>query len=327
VASAAQAITGLQLFDGWTDPRALPAPVNTVGWEEASQISASGTRLYFSYTPADFTALVAGVPVLVGPRRPGENRDGLQLFEATFDAGPWVVNVSSASYPGANPESFAGLDDAETTMALVRYDGTPNEGDLYLTKLSGGEWAPSTKVPAPVSTPCVEDNPSLSADGQRLYFDSNRADPTGTTCKTIDGGSTVGVEYRDLWVSTLSGGVWGVPVLVAGDPAQGTVHWQPYARNDATELYWVGNDAMCGGGTCVYRATRQGDGSWGGKLVVAKTTPYETALPGQAWNVGHVSFTRDGRYMYFSFMAKTDLDGGFDGGPTVNPDIGVARHP
>ena len=35
----ADSLSGVEFFEGWSDPRSLPFPVNTSGWEDSSFIS------------------------------------------------------------------------------------------------------------------------------------------------------------------------------------------------------------------------------------------------------------------------------------------------
>lgn len=326
VPPTAEAITGLLIGDGFVEPRALAAPLNTVGWEDSPQISAAGT-LYFAYARADYNTAIQGVYSLLGPKRPGQTRDTPEIFEARVEAGAWNIVVSEANYQGLLPESAESVDQGENIMALIRYDGPNNEGDIMLSTKVGGAWQPSQRLPAPVNSACIEDHASLSADGKRLYFDSNRADVLGTTCKTQDSGAPIS-GARDIYVSTLTNGEWGAPVPVLGEPANGTPHFQPYAGRDETELYWTsGFDATCGATFCKYRATRQADGSFQNRAIVMRATPQAAAQPGDATGLGQIAITPDGKYMYFAYITPTSLDGGFDGGVEVNLNIGVAHRP
>jgi hypothetical protein len=312
-------LQGLTLFDGWEDPRALAAPVDSIGWEDCAYISASGARLYFGYTQFDYVALRGGSLVADGPLRPGEIRAGFEIYEATIEDGGWVVAPSSANSSDLTiSEAAEGVDDSETTMAFIRYDSAPSAGDIYLTKKAVGGWGPAEKLPSPINSACVEDNAAISRDGTQLYFDSNRADDLGTTCKP-----TSGIETRTIYVSTLGGGSWSAPVPVRGAPNGGLFHWQVYPREDP-RLYWVGHDTDCAADICVYRADRDADGGYEDAHVVVQPTPGATAKEGDVDAIGEVSITRDGHWMYFVYIAKATSP---DGGEAANLDIGVVHRP
>src|SRR4051812_8588940 len=91
-------LVGLVLSGGWTNPRRLPAPVNTIGWEDSANISADGKRLYFSYTQYSQQALAtSGMFVIYGPTRPGQKGPDFDIYEATITSGGWTVVDSSVN--------------------------------------------------------------------------------------------------------------------------------------------------------------------------------------------------------------------------------------
>jgi hypothetical protein len=203
-------------------------------------------------------------------------------------------------------------------MAFVRYDSSSNGGDIYLTKKVAGVWSPAQKLGPPISTACVDDNAALSRDGTRLYFDSNRADDLGATCKP-----TSSIETRTFYVSTLDGGTWSAPVPLRGAPNGGLFHWQVYPRDDP-RIYWLGHYPDCAADICVYRADLDADGGYGDAHVVAQPTPGATANDGEVDAIGEVSITRDGHWMYFVYITKVTAT---DGGPGADLNVGVAHHP
>jgi hypothetical protein len=308
-------LTGLDLFDGWTEPRALAGDVNTIGWEDSSFIAPDGRRLYFGYTRWDYDELVGNQQiVLTGPERPGDHGGAFDIYEATLDQDGWHVVNSSANDATDIPEAAQGVDRTERYMVFARFAG---DADLYETTRTSTavDWAMPTLLPSPVSTDCVEDNPHVTADGEWLLFDSDRADATGTSCKAPG-------EPRDLWISARAGATWSAPVLVAGVPNQGLTRFQPFASAGAGEIYWAGASAVdCATSySCLYRATRQDDGSYANPVLVARASARETAADGDVFAVGEMSITEDGQWLYFTYIEKVDAD-------SNDLSIGVARRP
>jgi hypothetical protein len=309
-------ITGLTLGDGWTDPRALPEPVDTPGWEDSSIISADGTRLYFAYTQYDYEALQNGQLVVTGPARPGEPGPQFNIYEASIaggDAGAWVVTPSTVNSTDASVSSASeGVTDPQSTMVFVKYVGSSI--DIYMTRQIGGVFSTPEALPAPVNTPCVEDNAAISGDGTILYFDSNRADPLGTSCNA-DQSATGRTIYR----STLVQGAWSTPEPVPGAPNEGDWHWQGYSR-DPSDFYWAGHDTTCGAASdCVYHARLQPDAGYGATTTVLTPVAVSSASEGDAVAVGEASVTCDGHYLYFIYIQMTDAGG--------NLNVGVAHKP
>src|SRR5690606_838185 len=69
--------------------------------------------------------------------------------------------------------------------------------DIYVSKLENGEWSEPYNLGAPINTKGWESQPSISADGNTLYFVSNRQGGQGG---------------YDIWKSTLmSNGKWSEP--------------------------------------------------------------------------------------------------------------------
>ncbi len=300
-----EALQGLQLFEGWIDPRKLSGAINTAGWEDSAFISYDGTRLYFGYSPLDYYEFTQGNAVTVGPtgapERPNQHGDSFDIYEARIQSGSWTIENSSAN--SADPllhEAAIGVDSDESTMAFIRFDP---EGDIYHTeKRSDGSWDTPVEMPFPINTPCVEDNPHLSGDGLTLYFDSNRDDIDGVTCLDESGGL-----QRSIYVSTNNSGTWSAPIKIEGAPSNHADAWQVFVNESGKYLYWSGS---CPGGSCLFRSRRLADGSYGEETVIAQTSNVSPS-PGDVIAVGEMSITGDGRFLYFVYMqynSATDLE-------------------
>lgn len=303
-------LAGLTLHDGWTDPRAL-AGINTTGWEDSAFIAPDGRQLYFGYTRLDFDRALAGEGVMDGPHRDGERGDHFDVYEAALGADAWQVTNSTMNAGADVPEAAQSVDRTRTEMVFARFVG---DADLWTTARASaeGDWGPTAELPAPVNTPCVEDNPHITSDGEWLVFDSDRADAIGTSCKAPG-------QPRDLWIAARDGAGWAAPELVAGEPNTAIVRFQPFATTGAAELYWSGVSADCApAGSCVHRATRQPDGSYTGAVLVAAAMPTASAADGDVVALGEISITEDGHWMYFVYIQRIDAD-------TSDVSIGVAH--
>ena len=78
-------LKGLQLFEGWGEPRELKAPVNTIlGWEDSAFISYDGATLFFAYSQVSVFDVIKGVFKVIGPRITAE----VPLADKVFSSYP-----------------------------------------------------------------------------------------------------------------------------------------------------------------------------------------------------------------------------------------------
>ncbi len=115
--------------------------------------------------------------------------------------------------------------------ACKEYDGYPGgrkgfgSCDLFIAKkLPNGNWGTPENMGKPINTESWDSQPSLTSDGQTLYFVSNR--PGGK------GGS-------DIWRSTKSeNGKWGIPVNLGDSVNTHENEESPFIHPDNKTLYF-----------------------------------------------------------------------------------------
>jgi hypothetical protein len=302
-------LAGITVLDGWSSPRSLPAPVNTLGWEDSSNVSADGKTLYFSYTQYDPAALASnGSLVITGPARPGQKGPAFDIYEATIAGGTWNVADSTVNDPDPDlSEAASGVDVAQDRMVFVNFS---TSGDLYLSDKVAGVWQPGVRMPSNVNGACVEDNPTLSADGKTVWFDSDRA---SANCATNGGPRQIFVTHD------LGGGAWSDPVNVT--PEAQPYAWQAFVTADGQQMLWSGVDDACiaagPSGFCVFRASKASGDAWGTPAIEMYPVGFTTT--GAVSTIGEVSVTADGHYLYFTYVRN--LAGG-----GTDLSLGVATH-
>lgn len=291
-------ISGLTFHVGWQNPRKLPEPISTVGWEDSAFISADGTTLLFAYSPLNFYEFNQGNGVIDGPDRPGQTGYAFDIYEGTIENGLWQVVNSSVNHPDpAMQEAALGVNRTIDRMAFIRFEP---EGNIFLSDRNGGSWTTPVMLPPPVNTPCIEDNAHLSPDGLRLYFDSNREDPEGASC---------GAEKdRGIFVTTYANGQWTVPQRIEGAPEETSGPWQAFTTDDEQTLYWSAEGTDCDAVVCIYRAAKQLDGTFDGLELVAEPTRPELVGPEDVFALGEISITADGEYFYFVYVVASAVD-------------------
>lgn len=174
-------------------------------------VSANGTRLYFSSDrpvpgaqPGDFNIWVAekeargwsqpknlGLPVNTdsNEQSPCVTSDGTLYFTSDRKGGRGELDIYLARLNGKKYSPPQNLGEAINSAApemevscdplgrfLVFSSGRPGFGssDLFISHLENGQWTPARNLGSEINDAAEEHSPSLSPDGQSLFFTSTR---------------------------------------------------------------------------------------------------------------------------------------------------------
>jgi len=162
--------------DVWGDPVNLGPDVNTAAAEQGSyyvKVAGEGKASVYFNRPG-----------------PGGSLDIYKVFVSNdgVPLGPAVL-VSELSDPtGVDQKVTVRTDGHELFFASIRSDGFGSFDIYRLTRQSISDpWSAPEHLDAPINTPDVDSQPSLSRDGRTLIFTSIRAG---------------GYGVQDLWMST-----------------------------------------------------------------------------------------------------------------------------
>jgi Tol biopolymer transport system component len=176
---------------------------------------------------------------------------------STADAGPPPAPSSLALPPCADgfaefgePERLQGIEFEEDVYGpALSGDGrtlyfsayVEGEQQIYAAtrERRGVEFSDVTELPV-VNSPQMDGSPFLSADGQRLYFFSERTGSLGR---------------RDIWVSERRAELFGEPTLVGGINSPSS-ELLPWLTPDELTVLFVSGRSGGSGGADVWRATR-----------------------------------------------------------------------
>lgn len=248
---------------GWSQPVPLDPPLNTSGAEDSPFLTLDGQTLYFFFTP----------DVRVPPEK--------QLFDGV--TGIWAAEHSGGGWsePGRvllAPPGEPHLDGCPFVLGDVMYfcsarAGNYRDVDLYTAARRGGRWADWQNVGERLNAEYDMGEMHISADGQSVYFGSDRPD---------------GLGGYDLWMSEWRDGGWAPPINLGAPVNSAADENRPYLSPDGQELWFDSVSRKGSPGPAVFRSVRQPDGSWG--------------APGEVVSsfAGEPTLTPDGRALYFT---------------------------
>ena len=151
------------------------------------------------------------------------------------------VEINSQLEAGDDCSSCS-LNSDGTLLLLYKTDNF--DGNIYSAEYLNGSWTPIRKLNQNINTKFYESHASISADGKRLYFTSNR-----------DGGN----GGLDIYLSELdNSGDWGPPVNLGN--TINTVYNEdtPFITSNDSLLYFSSEGHSGMGGFDIYRSSGSG---------------------------------------------------------------------
>jgi outer membrane protein OmpA-like peptidoglycan-associated protein/tetratricopeptide (TPR) repeat protein len=131
--------------------------------------------------------------------------------------------------------------------ACGRKDGL-GRCDLYLSRKTGDAWSLPRNIGKPVNTGSYETQPSLSADGNTLYFASDRPGGFGDI---------------DIYVTTMNDqDNWSIPINLGEIINTAGRDWAPFIHPDNQTLYFASNEHIGLGGFDLFYSKRDTAGNW-----------------------------------------------------------------
>ncbi len=193
---------------------------------------------------------------------------------------PSNIHTQLGNYPDCQISS---LSFDGQTLLLTRAD--PFNSDLYISHFNGKRWSDMEALPRYINSAYYESSASLSDDGQKLYFTSNRKGGYGAL---------------DIYVSELQEDEkWGKPCNMG--PKLNTMYNEntPFVTDNGELLYFSSQGHTTIGGYDVFLTIRQPDGSW----TLPKNLGYPINTPDDDLN-----YIPDygGRNAYFASAARGD---------------------
>lgn len=212
------------------------APVNTPYSEHSPVIDADETVLIYT---------------TVRPDNVGCKGDPACILEDVY-----IADRSGKNWVNPRPIKEINTSAMDASIALSAdgqelfiYRNPPAGGDIFESKLDGRKWTDPKSLGEPVNSKSYETTVSISPDGKRIYFTSDREGGFGDT---------------DIYMSEQdANGKWGAPKNLG--PKINTIFADdsPFIHPDGVSLYFSSKGRPdCLGGFDIYLTTLQPDGSW-----------------------------------------------------------------
>lgn len=131
---------------------------------------------------------------------------------------------------------------------LYLFKDDDHDGNIYVTNLSNGRWSPMKKLNENINTESYETHASISADGSKLYFASNREGGFGD----LD----IYVSHKDEM------GNWGPAVNLGKNINTQFNENAPFITNDGKTLFFSSDGHSTIGGYDIFFSQLNNDGSW-----------------------------------------------------------------
>jgi outer membrane protein OmpA-like peptidoglycan-associated protein len=134
-------------------------------------------------------------------------------------------------------------------MSLCRRPDGAGDCDLYQSQLAGDQWTAPQNLARPLNSPEWDAQPSVTADGNSMYFSSRRAG-------SIEGSEDLFVSYRT------TSGTWTPPQNL-NEPVNTRFNERsPFISADGKTLYFSSNGHPGFGNHDLFMTRKLDDGTW-----------------------------------------------------------------
>jgi len=173
------------------------------------------------------------------------------FFYSHFQNGEWTemknmgVPINTQGNEGAQSIS---IDGRIMLFTACNRPGGLGSCDIYFSRQVDGEWTVPQNIGRPINSELWEAQACLSADGQSIYFVSNRAGGKGK---------------MDIWKSEIGAdGFWQQPVNLGDSINTPLDDMSPFLHPDGQSLYFSSAGFLGMGGKDLFLARRNVEGDW-----------------------------------------------------------------
>lgn len=222
------------------------------------EISSLGPRLNSAF--GDYAPVISadGQMIVFTSRRPAtekekkKNKEGMETVWISFydekkkewsDPDELDENIN---FPNRHNSNIALSADGQTM--LLYHDDASGNGDIYRSTLKGKQWTSPEKLPEPINSKDHESSASFTADGNTVYFVSNRVGGEGE---------------KDIWMAKADKkGNWGKAVNLGKMINTPKDEEGVFIHPDGVTLYFSSKGHGSMGGYDIFKSEFN-HGSWG----------------------------------------------------------------
>ncbi|MEO1627402.1 MAG: OmpA family protein [Bacteroidota bacterium] len=209
------------------DPKSLGDKVNTPDWEYLPSLTADENTLIYTRRQAQEDFYIS------------------QKVDGQWQEGRPIATINTPLNEGAQSISADGK--LMVFTACDRKDGL-GQCDLYFSEVRNNRWTKPRNIGNTINTKGSEKQPSISANGQTLYFSSNRAGGQGG---------------YDIWVcQRQADGSWSSPRNLGPNINTKNHESTPFIHADGQTLYFMSDGHIGMGKFDLFFARKQSDGVW-----------------------------------------------------------------
>lgn len=184
-----------------------------------------------------------------GGEKDQDNQYFEDLYKTEFVNGVWTAPVNMGKPVNSEDhDATAGLSPDGQRLYVYR-PGKAGDGNIYESILQGNVWSEPERMNKNINSDDHESSVSLSGDGKKLYFVSDKKEEGA-------------LGHRDIWVSTMDEkGKWGKSVNLG--PGVNTIYGEEgvFVHPDGKTIYFSSQGHKTMGGYDVFKVVLE-NGKW-----------------------------------------------------------------
>src|ERR1035441_9942602 len=198
--------------------------------------------------------IVSNRPGGVGPQSDNGQGDAQDFWMTTSPENndtTWgaPIDVAEINSPVADGAASMAADGQTIYFATARNTTAVGDVNLWVATLDGIHWKNVRDLGAPINTVLFESQPSISPDGKKLFFVSNREGKIGSEAK----------DNLDIFVShQLPDGRFSDPVNLGSKINTKYKEMSPFMAADGTTLFFASDRPGGLGGLDIYQSEWKG---------------------------------------------------------------------